>query len=123
MTARTIAIVEDDAGMREARGRMLRAAGFESRGYASAEEFLEDPSTDPGCFVLDVQLPGASGLDLQRRLIEAGRARPAIFITAHDMPAARVAAAGLGAVAFLTKPFEGRHLVGAVSGALAQKKS
>jgi FixJ family two-component response regulator len=118
MSERTIAIVEDDAGMREALGRMLRAAGFEARGYSSAEEFLQDDAADPGCLVLDIQLPGASGLDLLRRLLKEGQARPVIFITAHDTASARLAAAGLGAVAFLTKPFEGRQLVAAVHGAL-----
>jgi FixJ family two-component response regulator len=117
-----IAIVEDDSGMREALTRMLKAAGFEARGYCSAEAFLDDePPDDPGCLVLDVHLPGVSGLELQRTLIDSGRAHPVVFITAHDTAAARKEADELDAVAFLTKPFEGRLLLGAVQRALGQK--
>ncbi len=116
-----IAIVEDDFGMREALTRMLKAAGFEARGYASAEEFLETKKPRAGCLVLDVHLPGASGVDLQRRLAEAGEACPVVFITAHDSPILRREAESLGAVAFLAKPFEGRLLLGAVREALGQR--
>jgi two-component system, LuxR family, response regulator FixJ len=117
-----IAIVEDDSGVREALQRMLRASGFEARGYGSAEDFLDtSPAVDVGCLVVDIRLPGVSGLDLQRRLIETGRTYPVIFITAHDTAAARREAAELKAVAFLTKPFEGRLLLGAVKQALEQK--
>jgi FixJ family two-component response regulator len=116
----SIAIVDDDSGMREALTRMLRAAGFEARGYCSAEAFLDQNSTSPvECLVLDVHLPGASGLELQLRLVEAGRACPVVFITAHDTSAARKEADELDAVAFLAKPFEGRLLLGAVKKALA----
>ena len=113
-----IAIVEDDLGMREALTRMLKAAGFEARGYASAEEFLETETPRAGCLVLDVHLPGASGIDLQRRLAEDDEARPVVFITAQDSPRLRREAEELGAVAFLAKPFEGRLLLGAVREAL-----
>jgi FixJ family two-component response regulator len=118
----SIAIVEDDSGMREALTRMLKAAGFEARGYDSAEAFLEQNSTSPvECLVLDVHLPGVSGLELQRRLVEAGRERPVVFITAHDTSAARREAEALHAVAFLTKPFEGRLLLGAVQRAITPR--
>jgi FixJ family two-component response regulator len=118
-TKGTIAIVEDDAGMREALQRMLTAAGFEARGYSSAEEFLGNSQAGvPGCLVADIRLPGASGLELQRRLRAAGRARPVIFITAHDTVEVRREADELDAVAFLVKPFEGRLLVNAVNEAL-----
>jgi FixJ family two-component response regulator len=115
-----IAIVEDDSGMREALQRMLKAAGFEARGYASAEEFLGG-CVAPGlaCLVADIHLPGASGLELQRRLVERGRAHPVIFITAHDTVDARREAKALGAVAFLVKPFEGRLLLNAVQEAIS----
>ena len=117
-------MVEDDSGMREALQRMLRASGFEARGYASAEDFLDaSPAADPGCLVVDIRLPGASGLDLQRRLLETGREYPVIFITAHDTAAARQEARRLDAVAFLIKPFEGRTLVSAVDEALARRKN
>jgi FixJ family two-component response regulator len=118
----TVAIVEDDSGMREALTRMLKNAGFETRGYCSGEAFLEEASaSSPGCLVLDVHLPGVSGLELQRRLVESGRARPVVFITAHDTAAARKEADELDAVAFLTKPFEGPLLLGAVQQALGRK--
>lgn len=104
--------------------RMLKAAGFEARGYCSAEAFLDEtPSSAAACLVLDVHLPGVSGLELQRRLIASGQACPAVFITAHDTAAARNEADELDAVAFLTKPFEGRLLLGAVKQALARKAS
>ena len=124
MQKRSIAIVEDDSGMREALQRMLGAAGFEVRGYASAEEYLGAcAASDPDCLVADLHLPGASGLELQRRLLEKGRQQPVIFITAHDTVAARRDADALDAVAFLVKPFEGRLLVRAVDEALSRGRS
>ena len=105
--------------MREALGRMLKTAGFDARTYGSAEAFLEGGRTgDLGCLVVDVHLPGASGIDLQRRLAEDGEARPVIFITAHDSSLLRKETGELGAVAFLPKPFEGRLLLQAVGEAL-----
>lgn len=118
-TRQTVAIVEDDAGMREALGRILKAAGFEARSYESAEDFLGS-GTRFACLVLDIHLPGASGIDLQRRLVEDGTPIPVIFVTAHDSALFRREAGELGAVAFLTKPFEGRLLIGAVQQALAR---
>jgi FixJ family two-component response regulator len=119
-----IAIVEDDFGMREALARMLKAAGFEARAYGSAEAFLECGSfADLNCLVVDIHLPGASGIDLQRRLAEDGEARPVVFITAHDSPLLRREAEELGAVAFLAKPFEGRLLLGAVREALGHRSN
>ena len=118
-----IAIVEDDFGMREALTRMLKAAGFDARGYDSAEAFLETKCPRAGCLVVDVHLPGASGIDLQRRLTEDGEACPVVFITAHDTPRLRREAEELGAVAFLAKPFEGRLLLEAVGEVLARKNT
>lgn len=115
-----IAIVEDDFGMREALTRMLKAAGFEACGYASAEEFLKAKKPRAGCLVLDVHLPGASGIELQRCLRKDGETSPVVFITAHDSPSLRREAESLGAVAFLAKPFEGRLLLGAVREALGR---
>jgi FixJ family two-component response regulator len=118
-----VAVVEDDPGMREALRRRLSSAGFDARAYSSAEDFLETgAAADLGCLVVDVGLPGVSGLELQRRLIGMGRSRPVIFITAHDTAAARKEADELDAVAFLAKPFEGRLLVDAVDEALARKE-
>jgi FixJ family two-component response regulator len=117
----SIAIVEDDSGLREALTRMLKTAGFEARGFGSGEALLDDAPASVVCLVADIHLPGVSGLELQRRLIAAGHARPVVFITAHDTPAARKEADELHAIAFLTKPFEGRLLLGAVQRALTQK--
>jgi FixJ family two-component response regulator len=116
-----IAIVEDDSGLRDALTRMLKTAGFEARGFCSGEALLEDAPESVECLVADIHLPGVSGLELQRRLIAEGHARPVVFITAHDTASARKEADELDAVAFLTKPFEGRLLLGAVKKALAQK--
>src|SRR5262245_60765376 len=118
-----IAIVEDDAGMREALQRVLRIAGYEARGYTSAEEFLRNGEfADLRCLVLDIHLPGISGFDLQRRLVTMGRVHPVIFITAHDTAAARKEACEVGTVAFLIKPFEGRTLVSAGESALTREE-
>jgi FixJ family two-component response regulator len=118
-----IAVVEDDTGMREALQRVLRIAGYEARGYGSAEEFLAtEPCKSLRCVVLDIHLPGISGLDLQRRLVTMGRPYPVIFITAHDTASARKEARDLNAVAFLIKPFEGRQLVSAVDTVLTEDK-
>lgn len=115
--------MEDDSGLREALRRRLGAAGFEARAYASAEDFLRaNAIAELGCLVLDFRLPGASGPDLQRRLIAEGRVHPVIFITAHDTAAARQEADALHAVAFLAKPFEGHLLVSAVEEAMAMKE-
>jgi FixJ family two-component response regulator len=102
---------------------MLKAAGFEARGYDSAEAYLEAGRPRARCLVVDIHLPGASGIDLQRRLTEGGEACPVVFITAHDTPRLRREAEELGAVAFLSKPFEGRLLLGAVREALDQLPS
>jgi FixJ family two-component response regulator len=98
--------------MRTALGRLLRAAGFEASLHASAEEFLDARlGAAPVCLVVDVQLGGMSGLDLQRRILRRQSRVPVIFITAHDEPATRERAASLGCLAYLCKPFEGQRLV------------
>ena len=114
-----VAVVEDDSGLREALERILRAAGYSARLYESAEAYLSDAGDPPGCLVLDVHLPGASGFDLRRRLAESGRVPPVIFITAHDTESSRAQAAEAGAAAYLPKPFAGRVLVEAVTAAMS----
>jgi FixJ family two-component response regulator len=117
--SRNIVVVEDDASMRQAIERILRAAGFEPTLFASAEALLEsDATADAGCMVLDVHLPGLSGFQLRELLSKAGTRLPVIFITAHDEPAARDQAKSAGAVAFLAKPFSGRMLLEKVEQAL-----
>jgi len=115
-----IVLVEDDGSSRQAYQRVLSAAGFRAEAFASAESLLESGSASrAACLVLDIQLPGLSGLELRRRLARAGSVQPpVIFITGHDAAAAREQAEALGAAAYLTKPFAGRTLVEAVSRAV-----
>src|SRR5262245_14635257 len=102
-----VAVVEDDPGMRSALQRVLRAAGFDALGFASAEDFLDAVRLPRfGCLVLDVQLPGVSGFELRRLLTRAGTAPPVIFITAHDTAAVEEEARQLRPVAFFAKPFD-----------------
>ena len=108
-------MVDDDASMCGALARLLTASRFSVRTYASAEAFLGDPGRREVDFlVLDVQLSGASGLELQRRLADAPPVPPIAFITAHDDPDSREQAQRARCVAFLRKPFPGRHLLEAI---------
>ena len=115
-----IVVVEDDASMSQAIERILRAGGFTAVMFECAEAALEsdDVATADGV-VLDIHLPGMSGLDLYRQLALGGEAPPVIFITARDEPAVREEAAGSGAKSFLVKPFSGRALLDAVTLALS----
>ena len=115
-----IHVVDDDSSFRTAVTRLLRAAKYEVRGYASASEFLESAScTAPGCILLDLRMPGASGFDLQQSLAAMEVRLPIIFLTGHgDIPAS-VSAMKAGAIDFLTKPVRRETLLGAVKNALA----
>src|SRR6266571_1353702 len=108
-------VVDDDPSVRRSTERLLRLAGFKVQTYSSAREFLAAHRPEgPACLVLDVRMPGLSGMDLQRELAESGIHIPIIFVTAHgDIPMS-VRAMKAGAVEFLTKPFRGRDLVDAV---------
>jgi FixJ family two-component response regulator len=121
MTARPVVhIVDDDDSLRSAMARLLTAAGREVRAYASSGEFLLDPPADaPGCLLLDVRLPGPSGLDLQEALKRHRIALPVIFLTGHGDLQTGVRAMKAGAVDFLTKPVERDVLFDAVDRALA----
>ena len=113
----TIVVVEDDAGMKKAIERLLRAAGFQPVSFASAEELLQTEAADyAACLVLDIHLPGISGLELGR-LLTSRRARPIIFITAQDEARLRYEAERLGCVYF-RKPFEGKALLEAIRQAI-----
>ena len=114
-------VVEDDPSMRTAIKNLLRSVGLEAQLFASAQEFLSADRPDvPSCLILDVRLPGLSGLDLQRELSASNVDVPIIFITAHgDIPMS-VRAMKAGAVEFLTKPFRDQDLLDAIQAALAQ---
>ncbi len=113
-------LVDDDDALRVALLRLLDAAGFEARGYATTGEFLLHPLPNrPGCLLLDVHLPGPSGLELQAVLQQHGRALPVVFLTGSaDVPSS-VRAMKAGAVDFLQKPVERDTLLGALNRALA----
>ena len=107
--------MDDDAGVRQALDSLIRSVGIGVQSYASAQDFLNSkPSNGQGCLVLDVRLPGLSGLDLQRDLLEADIQIPIIFVTGHgDIPMS-VRAMKAGAVEFLTKPFRDQDLLDAI---------
>ena len=111
--------VDDDASIRDALSRLFRSVGMRAQIFASAEEFLKFNRPDvPGCLVLDVRLPGLSGLDLQRELVPGDLGIPIIFITGHgDIPMS-VQAMKTGAVEFLTKPFRDQTLLDAIHQAI-----
>ena len=116
---RTVFIIDDDRGMRQAIHDLVESVGLRAESFATGEEFLSKQRTgSPSCLVLDVRLPQMSGLDMQRRLTEAGVRIPIIFITAHgDIPMS-VRALKSGALEFLTKPFRDQELLDAIQQAL-----
>jgi FixJ family two-component response regulator len=122
-TDATVFVVDDDPPMRESLKNLLRSVGLRAELFASAQEFLRSKRPDlPSCLVLDVRLPGLSGLDLQRRTTEAGVEIPIIFITGHgDIPMS-VRAMKAGAVEFLTKPFRDQDLLDAIQQALERDR-
>lgn len=113
--APTVFVVDDDPSMREALSSLIRSIGLQVETFASAREFLrQQQQVGAACLVLDVRMPGLSGLDLQQELEKAGRLIPIIFITAHgDIPMA-VRAMKAGAVEFLSKPFRDEDLLDAI---------
>jgi FixJ family two-component response regulator len=114
-----ISIVDDDETLRRSLDNLIRSAGLRARAFSSAEEFLK--SSQPGetdCLLLDVCLPGMSGLDLQRQLTAPSSDLPIIFMTAHESGHQRKQALAAGAVAFLNKPFDEEDLLNAIDRAL-----
>src|SRR5437588_584387 len=120
----TVFIIDDEALVRNSIQGLLKSVGLRSQAFASAQEFLSRRATNgPSCLVLDVRLPGLSGLDFQRQLVEAGVQIPIIFITGHgDIPMS-VKAMKSGAVEFLTKPFRDQDLLDAIQQALERDRS
>jgi FixJ family two-component response regulator len=114
-----ISIVDDDQSVREATTSLLKSNGFRAEVFSSAEEFLGSRYLDEtGCLILDVQMPGMNGLELQRRLAAENCKIPIIFISAHDNQDVRKQAMRAGAVDFLPKPFSEEALLGAIRLAL-----
>ena len=120
----TVLIIDDDADLRASVGRLLRSLGIDVRLFASISDFLKsDPPNGPTCLVLDVRLPGQSGLDLQRELASANRKIPIIFITGYgDIPMSVEAMKG-GAIEFLTKPFRDQELLDAIQLGLSRDRA
>jgi FixJ family two-component response regulator len=117
-------VVDDDASVREGLGSLIRSAGLRVETFASAQEFLARPRADvPSCLVLDVRLPGLSGLDLQKRMAEINIEIPIIFITGHGDVPTSVQAMKAGAVEFLTKPFVDRDLLDAIQQAIKRDRA
>ena len=111
-----VAIVDDDELFRRSIERLVRSAGFRVEVFGSAEEFLERGDMDrTACAILDMKLPGMSGLDLQQRLIATPTPIPIVFVSAHDEATMQANALRAGAVAFLRKPFDNRTLLDALS--------
>jgi FixJ family two-component response regulator len=115
----TVFVVDDDADIRASIQDLLGSAGLRSEGFETAEQFLNrTPSDGPSCLILDVSLPGISGLDFQEQLRNTGLEIPIIFVTAHGNIPMSVRAMKSGALEFLTKPFEDQELLEAVQRAL-----
>jgi FixJ family two-component response regulator len=121
-TISVVGIVDDDEGIRQALDGLLRSAGFQVMTFASAEAFLSSTHLQlTACLILDLRMPGMDGLKLQRRLATTGHRIPIIVLTAHGDDEARARAMGAGAIAFLTKPFDGDALLVTVTQALTAR--
>jgi FixJ family two-component response regulator len=111
----TVFVIDDDESIRRALKRLLRSEGYHVVAFGSAEEFLQSGNVrGEGCLVLDIHLPGMSGLDLQDTLSSSREKQPVIFITAHENPQWQQRAKAAGAIAYLRKPFEQQSLLDAV---------
>ena len=116
-----IAIVDDDEPLRQALGSVMKAAGFSTRTFASAEEFLAcDDCDDTACLILDVRLPGMSGIELQKQLSKTNSRLPIVFVTAHGDASLRDCLMRAGAAAFLSKPVRSDALLKEVRKVLSQ---
>jgi FixJ family two-component response regulator len=120
----SVLLIDDDPEFRDSVARLLRTVGLHTREFSSVPDFLKaDPPEGPTCLILDVRMPGRSGLELQRDLAAANRQVPIIFITAHaDVPMTVQAMKG-GAIEFLTKPFRDQDLLDAVEAGLARDRA
>ena len=120
----TVLVIDDDPDVRASVGRLLRSLGMDVQLFASISDFLKsDPPNGPTCLVLDIRLPGQSGLDLQRELAAANRELPIIFITGHGDITMSVQAMKGGAIEFLTKPFRDQDLLDAIQLGLSRDRA
>jgi FixJ family two-component response regulator len=118
--APVISIIDDDESARLATDRLLRSFGWCSSTFSSADEFLRSPRlADARCLVVDVQMPGTGGLELQRQLLAQGHAIPIIFMTAFPEDRARTQAMAAGAIGFLSKPLDAHTLMRCIDAALS----
>lgn len=119
-----ISVVDDDSSVREAARRLLKALGYSTATFASAEEFLQSGHLqETACLITDVQMPGMSGIDLQDHLAANGNTTPVIFVTAFPEEALRERAVSAGAFGFLTKPISEPNLIACIDRALAHHRS
>lgn len=118
-----VAIVDDDPSVREGLQTLIRSAGWRTETFASAQDFLASPRVEaPSCLILDLQLPGLSGLDLQKRMAEGELEIPIVFLTGHGNIPASVQAMKAGAVEFLTKPVDEQELLQAIEEAVERDR-
>ena len=116
-----VGIVDDDPSVRKGLARLVKAAGYRVEVFASAREFLaRPPQEDPCCLLLDVRMPGITGLELQEALAVAGRRMSIVFVSGHGEVVGTVKAMKRGAIDFLTKPVDARELLGAIERAVAK---
>ena len=120
----SVAIVDDEEGIRKALRRLLRASGLDAESYANGQEFLNAAAEkQPDCVVLDLHMPGMSGLQVLRKLKSAGQLLSVVVITAHDEPETRNQCMNAGACAYLRKPLEDRLLLNAISAAMRSRSA
>jgi FixJ family two-component response regulator len=117
-----IGVIDDDEFMRDALSRLLRSAGYKCAAFSSSQEFLDSGPAETDCLLLDIQMPGLNGLELQAKLREMDRGIPVIFVTAKADNEARARALRQGAAAFFTKPFNDDALLGAIESAMQNRQ-
>src|SRR5258708_24117382 len=121
---RVVAVIDDDGMVRDAVKDLLRSVGLSVEAFGSAQDFLQTKRSDaPGCIVLDVRLPGASGLEFQRTLVESGIPLPVIFISGRGDISMSVRAIKSGAIEFLTKPLHEQELLDAVQARVGLRRA
>lgn len=121
--APVVSIIDDDKSIRAASDRLVRSLGFEAHTFASAEEFLQSADLhDSSCVITDVRMPGMSGVELQRFLADNGHHLPIVFITAFPEEHVRERVMEAGAIAFLSKPFDGKTLIRSLGAALKRSE-